>query len=257
LPADHVGDNEGLDVGKRTVAGPLGSNVTHTVQLVGADHAILADGLFAVVEEQPDGVAGGRMSTVILAQCDEQGGGAGTVVGADEGDVFERVVGFIVAGEDDDAVPLARKFDDVVVHPHWADGGGGGEGVVDQVAMGGFGGEVGLDEVFRGDVAGRGDVAPGGNVDVLLGEAQDLGARDGVRLGVGGGGEQSEGEEVAEFHGGPGEECRGKSVERRENLLRREALLPVLSTLSSLHSISWRVSSCGGRGGPGTRWRRR
>ena len=106
LVADHVGDEEGLDLVEGAVLRPLGGEVAGAVEGVGGGP--LLDGLFAVVEDQPDGVALGRMGAEVLADLDEQGGGAGAVVGADEVDVRERVVGLVVGDEDDDAVLLAR-----------------------------------------------------------------------------------------------------------------------------------------------------
>ena len=44
------------------------------------------------------------MRAVVLADGDEQGSGAGSVVGTDEVDVLERVVGLVVRDKDDDAV---------------------------------------------------------------------------------------------------------------------------------------------------------
>ena len=113
------------------------------------------------------------MGAEVLAERDEQGGGAGAVVGADEGDVLERVVGFVVGDEDDDAVLLAGEFDDVVAHRLRAGGGVGGELVGFEVALGGFGLEVVLDEVFGGEVAGRAVEALGGGGEELLGEGVD------------------------------------------------------------------------------------
>ena len=100
--ADHVGEEEGFDVAEGAVLGPFGGEMAGAVGVVVA--LPFFDGFFAVVEEEPDGVALGRVGAVVLAERDEEGGGAGAVVGADEGDVAEGVVGFVVGGEDDDAV---------------------------------------------------------------------------------------------------------------------------------------------------------
>ncbi len=43
-----------------------------------------------------------------VADLDEQGGGGGAVVGSVELDVAQRVVGLVVADEDDDAIFFAR-----------------------------------------------------------------------------------------------------------------------------------------------------
>ena len=78
-----------------------------------------------------------------------------------------------MAGEDDDAVLLAGEFRDVVAHRLRAGGGVGGELVGLKVAPGGFGPEVLLDEVLRGEVAGRAVVALGRDAEELLGEVED------------------------------------------------------------------------------------
>ena len=114
----------------------------------------MVDGFFAVVEDQPDGVALRWVGAEVGADLHEQGRGAGAVVGADEVDVAQGVVGLVVGGEDDDAVTLSRVADDVVAHRLRAGGGVGGELIGDQVAFGGFGLEVGLDEVLGGEMAG-------------------------------------------------------------------------------------------------------
>ena len=150
---DHVGDEEGLDLAEGAVVGPLGGEVAGAVEGVGLRIQLL-DGLFAVVEDEPDGVALGRMDAEDVADLDEEGGGGGSVVGSVELDVAQRIVGLVVAGEDDDAVFLAGEFDDVVAHRLETGGSAGGEGVGFEVALGGFGGEVLLDELFGFEVAG-------------------------------------------------------------------------------------------------------
>ncbi len=199
LVADHVGEEEGLDVGEGAVLGPLGGEVAGAVEGVLRGPGL--DGFFAVVEEQDDAVAGGRVGAEVLADLDEQGGGAGAVVGADEGDVLEGVVGFVVGGEDDDAVPFgwvrAGEVDDVVADGLEAGGGGGGEGIDVEAVVGELGGEVGLDEVFGGEVAGGGVETLGGYGEELFGEGVGGGAGDPLRgvLGVGQGGEEEDGED--------------------------------------------------------------
>ena len=152
LVADHVGDEEGLDLAESAVVGPLGGEMARAVERVGGGP--LFDGLFAVVEDQPDGVALGRMRAEDIADLDQQRAGGGAVVGSVELDVAQRVVGLVVAGEDDDAVFFAGIFDDEVAHRLQAGGRAGGEGVGLEVALGGFGGEVLLDELLGLRVAG-------------------------------------------------------------------------------------------------------
>ena len=126
------------------------------------------DGLFAVVEDQPDGVALGRVGAEDVADLDQQRGGGGAVVGPVELDVAQRVVGLVVAGEDDDAVFFAGVPDDVVAHRLEAGGSAGGEGVGFEVALGGFGGEVLLDELFGLEMAGGAVESFGRDLEELL-----------------------------------------------------------------------------------------
>ena len=71
LPADHVGEKKGFDFGERAVARPFGRGVASAVELVGGVVPFAADGLFAVVEEQVDGVAGRRVGAKVFADGDE------------------------------------------------------------------------------------------------------------------------------------------------------------------------------------------
>jgi len=168
LVGAHVGDDEGFDLVQGAVVGPLGGEVAGAVEGVGVGP--LFDGFFAVVEQEPDGVALGRMGAEDGADLDEQSSGGGAVVGSVEVDVAEGVVGLVVSGENDDAVFFAGESDDVIAHRLEAGGGAGGEGVGFEVALGGFWGEVLLDELFSFGVAGRAVEALGGDVEELLGE---------------------------------------------------------------------------------------
>ncbi len=160
---DHVGDDEGLDFGEGAILGPLGGEMASAVEGVGGGPG--TDGLFAIVEDQPDAVALGRVRAKVVADLDEQSCSGGTVVGSDEADVLERVVGLVVAGQDDDAVLLARIAHDEVAHGEQAGGGAGGEAVDLEVALGCFGGEVRLDELFGFGVVGRADPPMGSDVE--------------------------------------------------------------------------------------------
>ena len=131
------------------------------------------DGFFAVVEDEPDAVALGRVGAEVAAKFDEECGGGGSVVGSDEVDIAEGVVGLVVGSEDDDAVFLAGIAHDVVAHAEEPGGGAGGEGVGFEVTLGDLGGEVGLDELLGFEVAGRSNPAFGGCGEVLLGEGVD------------------------------------------------------------------------------------
>ena len=111
LVADHVGEEECLDFFEGAVAAPLGGEVAGAVEGVGGGPGL--DGLFAVVEDEPDGVSLGRMGAEVGADPDEQGSGAGSVVGADEGDVFEGPVGLVMAGQNDYRIFFAGEADEV------------------------------------------------------------------------------------------------------------------------------------------------
>ncbi len=65
LVADHVGEEEGLDVGEGAVLGPLGGEVAGAVE--GVLRGPGFDGFFAVVEEQIDAVALGWVGAEVLA----------------------------------------------------------------------------------------------------------------------------------------------------------------------------------------------
>src|SRR5882757_3658943 len=90
-----------------------------------------------------------------VADLDEQSSSGGTVVGTKKLDVAQRVIGLVVADENDDAVFFARIFDDVVAHCLKTGGRAGGEGVGFEIALGCFGGEVLLDELLGFEMAGR------------------------------------------------------------------------------------------------------
>ncbi len=105
-----------------------------------------------------------------VADLDQQGRGGGAVVGSVELDVAQRIVRLVVGGEDDDAVFLAGIFDDVVVHRLETGRRAGGKGVGFEISLGGFDGEVLLDELFSLQVAGRAVEALGCNLQELRGE---------------------------------------------------------------------------------------
>ena len=92
------------------------------------------DGLLAVEEDQPHGVAIQFFPCAVSAQLvgdgHQQAGRRRSVVGADEVDVAQRIVGLVMGAKDNHAVFLAGKTHDEVVHGHRADRGVGGEGIV-------------------------------------------------------------------------------------------------------------------------------
>ena len=65
LVADHVGDEEGFDALQGAVGVPPGGEVAGAVERVGVRP--LVDRLFAVVEDQPDGVALRRVGAEVRA----------------------------------------------------------------------------------------------------------------------------------------------------------------------------------------------
>src|ERR1700751_4227240 len=81
VPA-HVGDEKGLYLRERPIVGPLGCKVTRSVEGVGGGPAF--DGFFAVVEDEPDGVALGRMKAKDIADFDQQSGGRSAVISSIE-----------------------------------------------------------------------------------------------------------------------------------------------------------------------------
>src|ERR1035437_4732205 len=122
LVADHVGQEECFYLGEGAVGVPLGGEMASAVERVGVGPGA-GDGFFAVIEDEPDGIALRRMGAEVLAERDEQCGGAGSIVGADEVDVAKPVVGLVVGGEDDHSVFLAGEAGDVVAHSLRAGGG--------------------------------------------------------------------------------------------------------------------------------------
>ena len=146
---------------------------------------IAADGLLAVKEDEVDRVALRRMFTQVLPEGDQQGRGAGTIVGTDKICVAQVVIGFVVRGKHDDAVALARELDDEVVHRLRAGGGVREEAVDDEVTLGGLGSEVILDEGFGGGVARGAVEAFGGGGEHPLREVEDVLAGDALGGGVG------------------------------------------------------------------------
>ncbi len=116
------------------------------------------------------------MDAEVVTDLDEQGGGGSAVVGSDEVNVAEGVVGFVVGGEDDDAILFAGVAHDVVAHGEHAGRSAGGEAVGFEVAFGSFGSEVRLDEFFGFDVAWAADPAFRCGVEVLLREGVGGGA---------------------------------------------------------------------------------
>src|ERR1700677_3779482 len=115
------------------------------VEGVGTTPAL--DGLFAVVEDQPDGVAFGRVGAEDVANLDEQGRGGCSVVGSAKIYVAKKGVCLVVRGEDDYAVAFAGEAHNEVVHGLEASGGICGEGIGLEVAVGDFGREVLLDDL--------------------------------------------------------------------------------------------------------------
>ena len=124
----------------------------------------LLNGFFAVKEDEPNGVAGelfagraGSFGAKAVGDSHQEPCGGGSVVGADEVDVAQRVVGLVVRGEDDGAGLCAWEAHDEVAHGHGADGSVGGEGVLFELIVVAL--EVGAEEILGLDVAGAGGPA--------------------------------------------------------------------------------------------------
>ena len=99
----------------------------------------------------------GGLGAKLVGDGHQQAGGGSAVVGADEVDVAQRVVGFVVRAEHDDAGLGAGKTHDEVAHGHGADGRVGGEGVFFKLVVGAE--EMRAEEVLGFDVAGAGGPA--------------------------------------------------------------------------------------------------
>ena len=100
---------------------------------------------FAVGPEQPHAVAFALLAAKLVGQFEQDGGGGAAVVGADVAGIAQRIVGVVVAGDDDHAVARAGKFGDDISHRKFAFGSVGGEGVVFHVIVL----QVGEDVVFE------------------------------------------------------------------------------------------------------------
>src|ERR1700733_10141932 len=92
-----------------------------------------ADGFFAVGPDEPDAVAVtlfARRDAQLIGEFEEDRGGRAAVVSAKVSDIAQRVVGVVVAEDDDDAVFSAGKFGNDVAYGKLPFHGVGGEGVV-------------------------------------------------------------------------------------------------------------------------------
>jgi len=148
LITNHVCEHKGLDLAQCTVASPLGGEVPAAVGGVGSGPVL--EGFFTVEEDEPDGVAIKLFAADLVSNGHQQAGGCGSVVGSYEVDVAQRVVGFVVGSEDNDAVLLAGKANDEIMKRDRANGRVGGEGVFFELIL--F--EVAADEGFGFDVSG-------------------------------------------------------------------------------------------------------
>ncbi len=141
--ADHVGQQECLDVLERAVLLPFVGEVADAVEAVGGGPIL--DCFFAVGPQEPDAVAFALFAAQLVGQFEQDGSGRAAVVGADVAGVAQRIVGVVVAGDDDDAFARAGKFGDYISYGKLAFGSVGGEGVVfDLVVL-----EVGQDVIFQ------------------------------------------------------------------------------------------------------------
>src|SRR5882672_12822584 len=110
--ANHVGEEEGFDLLERAILFPNFSEMARAVKAIGGGPC--ADGFFSIGPEQPDAIAFELGSAQMLGEFQKQSRGGSAIVGSDEGGLAERVVGVVVAGDDDDAIFLAGKLRDNV-----------------------------------------------------------------------------------------------------------------------------------------------
>src|SRR5208283_2119848 len=104
--ADHIHNHERFDLLQRAIFLPFFGQMAGAVDAVGVAPGL--HGFFAVGPDQPDAVA----IALLIAQSDAQlvgvfkqdGGRRSAVVGAHVSDIAQRVVGVVVAHDDDDAV---------------------------------------------------------------------------------------------------------------------------------------------------------
>ena len=192
------------------------------------------NGLFAVEEDQPDGVAVELFSArgfgvEPVADGHQQAGGCGAVVGADKVDVPERVVGFVVRAEHDDAGLFAGEAHDEVAHGHRADGRVGGEGVFFKLVVRAL--EVAAQKLFGLDVAGAGGPARADG-DKLARVLKRFGAVE-VLLGMSG---RADAEPVA----------------GQQNQRPRASLLPAIEGERLITRSPWLLWPCAARDAPTT-----
>ena len=133
---------------------------------------------FAVGPQQPDAVASAFFAAKLVGQFQQNGGGGAAVVGTDVPGIAQRVIGVVVAGDDDHAVARAGKLGDDVAHRKLAFGSVGGEGVVFHMVV--F--EMRQDVVFKLLVIGAADGARAES-DHLAGVLQRAGGVEGLGRG--------------------------------------------------------------------------
>src|ERR1017187_7420159 len=81
---------------------------------------------FPVGPDQPDAVAIALFLAQLVGEFEQDGGGRSAIVGAYVSGIAQRVVGVVVAEDDDDAVFCAGKFGDDIAYrelPFWGVGG--------------------------------------------------------------------------------------------------------------------------------------
>ena len=136
----------------------------------------LLHGFFAVGPDEPDAVAIAFLAAQVVGVFEEDGGGRPAVVGADESHIAQRVVGVVVAHDDDDAVFFAGKFGDDVVDGELAFHGVGGKDIVFNLIALKMAGDVALKflVVLAAQIAGT----EGGDLAGVLEGARGINVRE-------------------------------------------------------------------------------
>src|SRR5208283_3005989 len=134
--ADHVHHHQRFNLFERAIFFPFLGEMAGAVDAVGVGPGLHR--FFAVGPDEPDAVAIALLTRSLAAQSgaqlvgefEQDGGGRAAVVGAYVSGIAQRIVGVVVAHDDDDAVFGAGKFRDDVADGELPFYGVGGEGIV-------------------------------------------------------------------------------------------------------------------------------
>src|SRR6266849_3994448 len=125
---DHVHYQERFDLLQRAVFFPFLGEMARAVKTISAGPSL--DRFFAVGPDEPNAAAIAFFAAQLVGVFEQDGGGRAAIVGADVSGIAQRVVGVVVAEDDDDAVSSAGKFGDDVADGKLPFHGVGGKGVV-------------------------------------------------------------------------------------------------------------------------------